>query len=232
MASSAERNANTHPPPLLSPTTQYSSSTVSNTGLDPKSLRLTISARRATRPSPDFAPCDDAWPRLFFFTCLIPGPASHSTHRVSRARSEGVEYAIHETAEELVDSRVHMTPRALLVVVNYYRDGWAAVGSSVLGIGIGIGGEQTSEAGERIGTAIYLLWLSTVVLLSNTLSGLRHSSNVLVHHGVPPLPPPVGFSSSPVGWCWSALVVLNPADEMDGYLEVHGLHTGGERQEV
>ncbi|KAK4033594.1 hypothetical protein C8A01DRAFT_19491 [Parachaetomium inaequale] len=77
---------------------------------------------------------------------------------------EDVDYILKETAEELVDSRSNEGLRTILVIVNYL---WAVLGALVPEIG----GTQSSQPGGRIGTAMFLSWLVTTVLLSNTISG-------------------------------------------------------------
>jgi hypothetical protein len=86
---------------------------------------------------------------------------AESAVRLSR---EDLDYIIMESAEELVDSRSNEVLRTSLVILNYC---WTVLGALVPEIG----GAQTSQPGGRIGTAMYLSWLVTVVLLSNTLSG-------------------------------------------------------------
>ncbi|KAH7147051.1 hypothetical protein B0J13DRAFT_442017, partial [Dactylonectria estremocensis] len=82
----------------------------------------------------------------------------------TRLSSEDLDYILMETADELVDSRSNEVLRTVLVIVNYL---WAVLGALVPQIG----GAQTSQPGGRIGTAMFLSWLVTAVLLSNTLSG-------------------------------------------------------------
>jgi hypothetical protein len=77
---------------------------------------------------------------------------------------EDLDYIMLETADELVDSRSNEVLRTSLVIINYM---WHVLGALVPAIG----GEQSSKPGGRIGTAMFLSWLITVVLLSNTLSG-------------------------------------------------------------
>jgi hypothetical protein len=77
---------------------------------------------------------------------------------------QDVDYLLKETAEELVDSRSSEGLRTALVIVNYL---WAVLAALVPEIG----GVQSSQPGGRIGTAMFLSWLVTAVLLSNTLSG-------------------------------------------------------------
>jgi len=69
-----------------------------------------------------------------------------------------------EAAEELVDSRSNEVLRTTLVILNYL---WAVL----CGFVPDLGGPQSSIPGGRIGTAMFLSWLVTVVMLSNTLSG-------------------------------------------------------------
>ncbi len=77
---------------------------------------------------------------------------------------EELEYVLKETGEELVDSRSNEGLRTVLVIVNYL---WAVLAALVPEIG----GVQSSQPGGRIGTAMYISWLVTAVLLSNTISG-------------------------------------------------------------
>lgn len=82
----------------------------------------------------------------------------------ARLAREDLDYILKETAEELVDSRSNEGLRTILVVINYL---WAVLAALVPEIG----GVQSSQPGGRIGTAMFLAWLVTAVLLSNTLSG-------------------------------------------------------------
>jgi len=77
---------------------------------------------------------------------------------------EDLDYILKETAEELIDSRSNEVLRSGLVIINYL---WTVVASLVPSIG----GEQSSKPGGRIGTAMFLSWIVTAVMLSNTLSG-------------------------------------------------------------
>ncbi|KAK4096191.1 hypothetical protein N658DRAFT_519341 [Parathielavia hyrcaniae] len=77
---------------------------------------------------------------------------------------DDLDYILKETAEELVDSRSNESLRTMLVIVNYL---WAVLAALVPEIG----GVQSSQPGGRIGTAMFLSWLVTAVLVSNTLSG-------------------------------------------------------------
>lgn len=77
---------------------------------------------------------------------------------------EDMTYILKETADELVDSRTNEIMRSALVIVNYL---WTVIAS----LDPHIGGEQSSQPGGRIGTAMFLSWIMTAVLLSNTLSG-------------------------------------------------------------
>jgi len=82
----------------------------------------------------------------------------------ARLAREDLDYILKETAEELVDSRSNEGLRTVLVVINYL---WAVLAALVPDIG----GVQSSQPGGRIGTAMFLSWLVTAILLSNTLSG-------------------------------------------------------------
>lgn len=86
------------------------------------------------------------------------------TESGARLSSEDLDYILMETADELVDSRSNEVLRTGLVIVNYL---WAVLAALVPEIG----GLQSSQPGGRIGTAMFLSWLVTTVLLSNTLSG-------------------------------------------------------------
>jgi hypothetical protein len=77
---------------------------------------------------------------------------------------EDLDYIMADTADELVDSRSNEVLRTVLVIINYL---WAVLAALVPDIG----GTQSSQPGGRIGTAMFLSWLITGVLLSNTLSG-------------------------------------------------------------
>lgn len=81
-----------------------------------------------------------------------------------RLSVEDLDYILMETADELVDSRSNEVLRTALVIINYL---WAVLAALIPEIG----GVQSSQPGGRIGTAMFLSWLVTVVLLSNTLSG-------------------------------------------------------------
>ncbi|KAI9150691.1 alcohol dehydrogenase [Paramyrothecium foliicola] len=81
-----------------------------------------------------------------------------------RLSSEDLEYILMETADELVDSRSNEVICTVLVIINYL---WAVLAALVPQVG----GPQSSQPGGRIGTAMFLSWLVTAVLLSNTLSG-------------------------------------------------------------
>lgn len=89
-----------------------------------------------------------------------------ATSKGSKFSVDDIRYITFETADELVDTKVHNTPRAILVMINYI---WTVVAALVPSIG----GEQTSQPGGRIGTAMFLAWLLTAVLLSNTVSGFN-----------------------------------------------------------
>ncbi|KAK4119129.1 hypothetical protein N657DRAFT_666837 [Parathielavia appendiculata] len=86
------------------------------------------------------------------------------TENGAQLSKEDLDYILKETAEELVDSRSNEGLRTILVIVNYL---WAVLAALVPEIG----GTQSSQPGGRIGTAMFLSWLVTAVLLSNTLSG-------------------------------------------------------------
>ena len=77
---------------------------------------------------------------------------------------EDMDYILAETADELADSRSNETLRTAVVIVNYL---WTVVAS----LSPKIGGEQSSQPGGRIGTAMFLSWIVSAVLLGNTLSG-------------------------------------------------------------
>ncbi|KAK5655477.1 hypothetical protein OQA88_5748 [Cercophora sp. LCS_1] len=82
----------------------------------------------------------------------------------ARLSKDDLDYILLETADELIDSRSNEGLRTGLVIINYL---WAVLAALVPEIG----GIQTSQPGGRIGTAMFLSWLVTTVLLSNTLSG-------------------------------------------------------------
>lgn len=86
------------------------------------------------------------------------------TESGARLSSEDLDYILIETADELVDSRSNEVLRTALVIVNYL---WAVLAALIPEIG----GMQSSQPGGRIGTAMFLSWLVTTVLLSNTMSG-------------------------------------------------------------
>lgn len=86
------------------------------------------------------------------------------TDNGARLSKEDLDYILKETAEELVDSRSNEGLRTALVIINYL---WAILAA----LFPEVGGSQSSQPGGRIGTAMFLSWLVTTVLLSNTLSG-------------------------------------------------------------
>ncbi|SPO07016.1 uncharacterized protein DNG_09710 [Cephalotrichum gorgonifer] len=77
---------------------------------------------------------------------------------------EDSDYILRETADELADSRTNEVLRTTIIILNYL---WTVVAS----LDPQIGGEQSSKPGGRIGTAMFLSWIVSAVLLSNTLSG-------------------------------------------------------------
>lgn len=86
------------------------------------------------------------------------------TESGARLSGDDLDYILMETADELVDSRSNEVLRTGLVIINYL---WAVLAALIPEIG----GSQSSQPGGRIGTAMFLSWLVTTVLLSNTLSG-------------------------------------------------------------
>ncbi|KAJ3547298.1 hypothetical protein NM208_g1587 [Fusarium decemcellulare] len=82
----------------------------------------------------------------------------------ARLDKQDMEHIMLEAAEELVDSRSNEVLRTCLVIFNYL---WSVLSALVPEIG----GKQSSQPGGRIGTAMFLSFLVTVVMLSNTLSG-------------------------------------------------------------
>ncbi|UPK99790.1 hypothetical protein LCI18_010725 [Fusarium solani-melongenae] len=82
----------------------------------------------------------------------------------ARLAKQDMDHILLEAAEELVDSRSNEVLRTCVVIINYLCSVLSALIPE-------IGGEQTSQPGGRIGTAMFLSWLVTIVMLSNTLSG-------------------------------------------------------------
>ncbi|KAM5356673.1 hypothetical protein ACJ41O_003319 [Fusarium nematophilum] len=82
----------------------------------------------------------------------------------ARLSKQDLDHIMLEAAEELVDSRSNEVLRTSLVILNYL---WSVLSALIPQIG----GPQSSTPGGRIGTAMFLSWLVTVVMLSNTLSG-------------------------------------------------------------
>jgi hypothetical protein len=129
-------------------------------------------ALRCTPPGPDRLPMAKALAAMLSAFEELTGDMDTvedefnaiMTENGAQLSKEDVDYILKETAEELVDSRSNEGLRTILVIVNYL---WAVLGALIPEIG----GTQSSQPGGRIGTAMFLSWLVTTVLLSNTISG-------------------------------------------------------------
>ncbi|KAK4167753.1 hypothetical protein QBC43DRAFT_297548 [Cladorrhinum sp. PSN259] len=128
-------------------------------------------ALRATPEGPDQLPTAKALAAVFVAYEELTGDMETVQQEFNAAITENrqlprddLAHILKETAEELVDSRPNEGLRTALVIVNYL---WAVLAALVPNIG----GVQSSQPGGRIGTAMFLSWLVTAVLLSNTLSG-------------------------------------------------------------